>query len=70
MCRKWSEWATPFFGQKFEFQDFELHRQGYTLNPLIFAREKRCNCLLLAKTIVGANNEPRIFLNMGILGRN
>ena len=75
LCRKWSEWATPFFdcgnfGQKFEFQDFELHRQDYTLNPLIFAREKRCNCLLLAKTIVGANYRPRPFLTMGILGRN
>ena len=38
---------------------FIFHRQDYTLNPLIFAREKRCNCSLLAITIVEANNGPR-----------
>ena len=43
--------------KKFESQDFELYRQYYTLNPLIFVQEKRSNCssLVLLLTIVEAN---------------
>ena len=43
------------FTQKLKFLIFKFHRQDYTLNLLIFAREKRCNYHFLAKTIVGAD---------------
>ena len=59
-----------FLGQKLKNLIFIFHRQDYTLNPLIFARKTRCNCLVLGITIVEPKYGSDPFWKVGILDKN
>ena len=58
------------FGQNLKNLIFIFHRQDYTPNPLIFVREKRCNCLFLGITIVEAKYGSDPFWKVEVLDKN